>query len=77
MTATFDPMVNYDYGWENVMEAYHQLDVEGKLKLRVHGGYQVFVDKNPVKDVEKGVKLREKFKGDRLQFIFTQSATAQ
>ena len=65
VTATFDPMVNYDYGWENVMEAYHQLDVEGKLKLRVHGGYQVFVDKNPVADVENGVKCREKFKGDR------------
>ena len=65
VTATFDPMVNYDYGWENVMEAYHQLDIEGKLKLRVHGGYQVFVDKNPVADVENGVKCREKFKGDR------------
>jgi len=65
VTMTFDPMVNYDYGWENVMEAYHQLDVEGKLKLRVHGGYQVFVDKNPVADVENGVKCREKFKGDR------------
>ncbi len=65
MTATFDPMVNYDYGSENVMEAYHQLDVEGKLKLRVHGGYQVFVDKNPVADVENAVKCREKFKGDR------------
>ena len=65
VTAIFDPMVNYDYGSENVMEAYHQLDVEGKLKLRVHGGYQVFVDKNPVADVENGVKAREKFKGDK------------
>ena len=65
VTMTFDPMVNYDYGWENVMEAYHQLDVEGKLKLRVHGGYQVFVDKNPVADVEHAIKLREKFSGDR------------
>ena len=65
ITATFDPMVNYDYGSENVMEAYHRLDVEGKLKLRVHGGYQVFVDKNPVADVEHAVNLREKFKGDR------------
>ena len=65
VTMTFDPMVNYDYGSENVMEAYHQLDVEGKLKLRVHGGYQVFVDKNPVADVENAVKCREKFKGDK------------
>ena len=65
VTMTFDPMVNYDYGSENVMEAYHQLDAEGKLKLRVHGGYQVFVDKNPVADVEHAVKCREKFKGDK------------
>ena len=65
VTMLFDPMVNYDYGSENVMEAYHRLDVEGKLKLRVHGGYQVFVDKNPVADVEHAVNLREKFKGDR------------
>ena len=65
VTMLFDPMVNYDYGSENVMEAYHQLDLEGKLKLRVHGGYQVFVDKNPVADVEHAAKLREKFKGDR------------
>lgn len=65
ITATFDPMVNYDYGSENVMEAYHQLDAENNLKLRVHGGYQVFVDKNPVADVENAIKCREKFKGDR------------
>ena len=65
ITATFDPMVNYDYGSENVMEAYHQLDAENKLKLRVHGGYQVFVDKNPVADIEHAAKLREKFKGDK------------
>ena len=63
VTATFDPMVNYDYGWENVMEAYHQLDLEGKLKIRVHGGYQVFADKNPVAEVEKCVKLQKKYNG--------------
>ena len=65
LTTIFDPMVNLDYGWENVMEAYHQLDAEGKLKLHVHGGYQVFVDKNPVADVEHAAKLRDKFKGNR------------
>ena len=65
VTATFDPMVNYDYGWENVMEAYHQLDVEGKLKLRVHGGYQVFVDKSPVKDVEHAIELQKKYNGKK------------
>lgn len=65
LTMLFDPMVNLDYGSENVMEAYHQLDAEGKLKLRVHGGYQVFADKNPVADVEHAVALRKKFKGKR------------
>lgn len=65
ITMTFDPMVNYDYGSENVMEAYHQLDAEGKLKIHVHGGYQVFVDKNPVTDVEHAIKLRDKFKGNK------------
>ncbi|MBQ7585077.1 MAG: amidohydrolase [Desulfovibrionaceae bacterium] len=65
LTMTFDPMVNLDYGSENVMEAYRQLDAEGKLKIRAHGGYQVFADKNPVADVEHAVKLREKFKGKR------------
>ena len=39
ITMTFDPMVNLDYGWENVMEAYYQLDIENKLKLRVNGNY--------------------------------------
>lgn len=65
LTMTFDPMVNLDYGSENVMAAYHQLDVEGKLKIHVHGGYQVFGDKNPVADVEHAKTLREKFKGER------------
>ncbi|MBQ9406709.1 MAG: amidohydrolase [Desulfovibrio sp.] len=65
LTMTFDPMVNLDYGSENVMEAYRQLDAEGKLKIRVHSGYQVFADKNPVAEVEHAVQLREKYKGKR------------
>ena len=52
LTAIYDPMVNLDYGSENVMQAYHQLDAEGKLKLRIHGGYQVFADKNPTADID-------------------------
>ena len=40
LMMTFDPMVNYDYGYETALEAYHRLDVEVKLKLRVHGGCQ-------------------------------------
>ena len=63
VTMLFDPMVNMDYGWENLMEACRQLDAEGKLKIHLHGGYQVFVDKNPVQDVEHAAELREKYKG--------------
>ena len=63
LTMTFDPMVNLDYGSENVMEDYHQLDKEGKLKIRLHGGYQIFADKNPVADIEHAIQLKEKFKG--------------
>ena len=63
LTMTFDPMVNMDYGWENLMEAYHQLDQEGKLKMHIHGGYQVFVDKNPLKDIEHAIELQKKYNG--------------
>ena len=63
LTMTFDPMVNMDYGWENLMQAYHQLDNEGKLKMHIHGGYQVFGDKNPVKDVEHAFELQKKYNG--------------
>ena len=63
LTMTFDPMVNMDYGWENLMQAYHQLDREGKLKMHIHGGYQVFADKNPVADVEHAIELQKKYNG--------------
>ena len=63
LTMTFDPMVNMDYGRENLMEAYHQLDQEGKLKMHIHGGYQVFGDKNPVKYVEHAIELQKKYNG--------------
>ena len=65
LTTLFDPMVNLDYGSENVMQAYHQLDKEGKLKLRMHGGYQVFADKNPTADIDHALELRKKYKGNR------------
>ena len=63
LTMTFDPMVNMDYGWENLMQAYHQLDSEGKLKMHIHGGYQVFGDKNPEKDIEHAIELQKKYNG--------------
>lgn len=63
LTMIYDPMVNLDYGSENVMQAYSQLDKEGKLKLRMHGGYQVFADKNPLADIDHAVELREKYRG--------------
>lgn len=67
LTMTFDPMVNMDYGWENLMKAYHQLDQEGKLKMHIHGGYQVFGDKNPVADIEHAMELRKKYKGKNFE----------
>ena len=65
LTTLYDPMVNLDYGSENVMQAYSQLDKEGKLKLRMHGGYQVFADKNPLADIDHALELREKYRGKR------------
>ena len=47
------------------MQAYHQPDKEGKLKLRMHGGYQVFADKNPTADIDHALELRKKYKGNR------------
>lgn len=67
LTMLYDPMVNLDYGSENVMQAYHQLDKEGKLKLHIHGGYQVFADKNPVADVEHAVELAKKYNGKHFE----------
>jgi len=38
-----------------------------KLKLRVHGGYQVFEDKNPTADVAHAIELQKKYNGKRFQ----------
>ena len=63
ITMFFDPMTNLNGPEKDVEEAYHQLDVEGKLKVHAHGGYQVIIDRNPVETVEHAAKLREKTKG--------------
>ncbi len=38
-----------------------------KLKLRVHGGYQVFEDKNPTADVAHAIELQKKYNGKRFE----------
>ena len=62
LTMYFDPIVNFNGKETGVEEVYRQLDVEGKLKIHVHGGYQVLADKNPVAGVERAAQLRKESK---------------
>ena len=60
----FDPMTNLNGPEKNVEEAYHQLlDVEGKLKIHAHGGYQIIANRNPLAAVERAVQLRKEKAG--------------
>ena len=61
-TMFFEPMVNLD-GTENLLEAYTQLDAEGKLRIHVFGGYQVFVDRDPIAGVERAAELMAASRG--------------
>ena len=63
-TMFLDPILNWDMT-DNAMEAYHQLDVEGKLKMHVYGAYQVLQAEghDPISEIEHAAKLREKTKG--------------
>ena len=61
-TMFFEPMVNLD-GTENLLEAYTQLDAEGKLLIHVYGGYQVFSDRNPIAGVEHAAEIMEASRG--------------
>ena len=58
-TMYFEPMVNWD-GTENLLDAYNELDAEGKLLIHVYGGYQVFCDQDPLEKVDYAAeKMRE------------------
>ena len=63
-TIFLDPIVNWDTT-DNAVEAYHQLDVEGKLKMHVYGAYQVLQAEghDPIAEIEHAAKLRAKTKG--------------
>ena len=63
ITMFFDPMTNLNGPEKNIEEAYHQLDVEGKLKIHAHGGYQIIVNRNPLEAVERAAQLRKETKG--------------
>ena len=63
-TLFFDPILNND-GTDNATEAYHQLDVEGKLHMHAYGGYQVFqaAGHDPIAEIGYAAKLRERTRG--------------
>ena len=63
-TIVLDPLVNWDTT-DNATEAYHQLDVEGKLKMHVYGAYQVLQAEghDTIAEIEHAAKLRERTKG--------------
>ena len=63
VTMFFDPMTNLNGPEKNVEEAYHQLDEEGKLKIHVHGGYQIIANRNPLAAVERAAQLRKEKAG--------------
>ncbi len=63
ITMFFDPMTNLNGPEKNVEEAYHQLDVEGKLKIHAHGGYQIIANRNPLANVERAAQLRKEKAG--------------
>lgn len=61
ITAYFEPMVNLD-GSSNLVKAYKELDKDGKLKIRVYGGYLITDTKNYLDEVDKVAKLKEETK---------------
>lgn len=63
ITMFFDPMTNLNGSEKDVEEAYHQLDVEGKLKIHAHGGYQIIANRNPLAAVERAAELRKEKSG--------------
>ena len=54
-TLYFEPMVNLD-GSESLLQAYNELDAEGRLLIRCYGGYQVFGDRDPMAGVERAAQ---------------------
>ena len=63
-TIVFDPFINFD-ATNNAAEAYHQLDVEGKLHMHCYGAFQVLQAEghDPIAEIEHAAELRKKTKG--------------
>lgn len=63
-TIFMDAIINWDYT-DNEVEALHQLDAEGKLKMHAFGAYQVFqaAGHDTIAEVEHAAALRERTKG--------------
>ena len=63
-TMFMDAIINWDYT-DNEVEALHQLDAEGKLKMHAYGAYQVFQAEghDTIAEVEHAAALREQTKG--------------
>ena len=63
-TIFMEAIINWDYT-DNEVEALHQLDAEGKLKMHAYGAYQVFQAEghDTIAEVEHAAELRERTKG--------------
>ena len=72
MTMFMDAIINWDYT-DNEVEALHQLDAEGKLKMHAFGAYQVFQAEghDTIAEVEHAASLRERTKGSMFDLINT------
>lgn len=66
ITAYFEPMVNIN-GGTNLLEAYNELDKEGKLEMRVYGGLQILPDQDPLNYLDECVNLKEDSKGGNFE----------
>ncbi|MBQ9308369.1 MAG: amidohydrolase family protein [Clostridia bacterium] len=64
MTMFMEAIINWDYT-DNEVEALHQLDAEGKLKMHAFGAYQVFQAEghDTIAEVEHAAALRARTKG--------------
>ena len=63
-TLVLDPIINWDFT-DNAADAFHQLDVEGKLRMRVYAAFQVFQAEghDTIAEIEYAAKLRERTRG--------------
>ena len=63
-TLILDPIINWD-STDNAVEACHQLDVEGKLRMHIFAAYQVFQAQghDTMAEIEHAAQLRDRTMG--------------